>query len=528
MKKCAKRITAALLCFIIALILCLPAFADEEKTAYIIVSGMNTFPLYDENENQVWPLSTGTIVKLVADILPDVMTYFVTKDAQRLADRILPVAYEVFEPIACAENGDSKYPLHTLTFEGHLGENAERFTSMETDEEGVVHEAIDRFGLDNTYFFNYDWRIDPLCHADDLYRFIKDVKSLGDYNRISLLCFSMGGTIVSSYLHKYGSGEIDTVEFCSTAFEGSSIVGELFAGRLEVDIEALIDRVASLVRNDTIKQIFDYLNAGLTENGFNGSVTDFANNLIAEIGDRVFDELLIPVFGYMPGIWALTPYDNYDECKEYILKNNDNSALLERIEEYHNSVQGNLSETLHSTLEDTNVYVTAQYNMRGVPVAETITKSNNDFLIDCRYASGGATVSMLHETLGEGYTQQLNTDVNYLSPDGQIDASTCILPDKTWFIRDMAHVDYPYGGDAAEFVLDLASSKEQQTVFTSKWSQFMKYDYSDKTLTPVTSETGKDVSFLGRVLAFLDRIRSTVYSILDKLNIFKYIKAAVR
>ena len=74
MKKCAKRITAALLCFIIALILCLPAFADEEKTAYIIVSGMNTFPLYDENENQVWPLSTGTIVKLVADIRPDVMT----------------------------------------------------------------------------------------------------------------------------------------------------------------------------------------------------------------------------------------------------------------------------------------------------------------------------------------------------------------------------------------------------------------------------------------------------------------------
>ena len=90
MRKIFMRITAAVLCLIIALTLCLPAFADEEKTAYIIVSGMNTFPLYDENENQVWPLSTGTIVKLVADILPDIMAYFVTKDAQKLADRILP------------------------------------------------------------------------------------------------------------------------------------------------------------------------------------------------------------------------------------------------------------------------------------------------------------------------------------------------------------------------------------------------------------------------------------------------------
>ena len=317
MRKCLKRITAAALCLIIAVTLCLPGFADEEKTAYIIVSGMNTFPLYDENENRVWPLSTGTIVKLVADILPDVMSYFVTKDARKLADRILPVAYRVFEPIACAENGDSKYPLHTLTFDGRLGDRAELFTSMEKDEEGVVHAAIDRFGLDNTYFFNYDWRLDPLCHADNLDKFIKDVKALGGYDRISLLCFSMGGTIVSSYLHKYGSGEIDTVEFCSTAFEGSSIVGELFRGKLEVDIEALIDRVASLVRNDTLKQIFDYLNAGLTENGFNGNVTDFANNLISEIGGRVFDELLIPVFGYMPGIWALTPYDNFEECFKF-------------------------------------------------------------------------------------------------------------------------------------------------------------------------------------------------------------------
>ena len=515
MKKNFRNIISLILCAVILFSVFIPAFASDEKTAYLIVSGMNTFPLYDSEGNKVWPLSTSTILKLAGDILPDIMKYLITKNSSELADKILPVAYEVFEPIACNKDGESKYDLHTDTFEGRLGERAEVFTSHDKDEEGVVHAAIDRFGLDNVFFFNYDWRIDPLNHADDLNRFIKDVKEIGNYDRISLMCFSMGGTIVSSYLSKYGSGELDTVEFCSTAFQGTSIVGELFSGRLKVDIEGLIDRASQLLRNDALEQLVNYINQGLTENGFNTKVKDFANNLIDEIGDRVFRELLIPVFGYMPGLWALSPAENFDECKEYMLKDNDDKTLLTRIDSYHNDVQAKLPENLETALGNTNVYITAQYNMRGVPVADVITSSNNDFLIDCKYASGGATVSQLYGTLGEGYKQKLFTDVNYLSPDGQIDASTCILPDKTWFIRDMAHVDYPCGGDATEFILDLASSKTQQTVTTTRWSQFMTYDYSAKTLTPVNEETGKKDSFIKKILDFFDRIRRFFYGIFD-------------
>ena len=329
------------------------------------------------------------------------------------------------------------------------------------------------------------------------------------------MCFSMGGTIVSTYLHKYGSSAIDSVGFCSTAFQGTSIVGELFSGKLKVDIEGLIDRASQLLRNDALEQFVNYLNMGLTENGFNTKVTDFANNLIDEIGDRVYSELLIPVFGYMPGLWALTPQADFEENKAYMLKDNDSEKFLSRIEEYHSGVQDALADTLADTMRDSNVFITAQYNMRGVPVADEITASNNDFLIDCRYASGGATVSRLYDTLGDGYTQKNLTDVNYLSPDGQIDASTCLLPDKTWFIRDMAHVDYPCGGDATEFILDLASSKKQQTVTSAGWSQFMTYDYSAKTLTPVNEETGKKDSFIKKILDFFDRIRRFFYGIFD-------------
>ncbi len=514
MKRALKVLTSIVMCAVLMISFLSPAFASTEKTAYIIVSGMNTFPLYDRDGNKVWPLSTSTVLKLVGDILPDVIKYLVTKNSSALADSILPVAYDVFEPISCNKDGESVYDLHTDTFEGRLGERASVFTSHDKDEEGVVHAAIDRFGVDNVFFFNYDWRLDPLNHADDLDRFIKNVKEIDNYKKISLMCFSMGGTIVSSYLYKYGSDEIDTVEFCSTAFQGTSIVGELFRGNLKVDIEGLIDRASQLIRNDTAEQFVNYLNKGLTENGFNIKVSDFANNLINEIGERVYRELLVPVFGYMPGLWALSPQENFEDCKEYMLRDNDNKTLLTRIDAYHN-IQGKLAETLENTLADTNVYITAQYNMRGVPVADAVTVSNNDFLIDCKYASGGATVSELYSTLGEGYEQKLFKGTDYLSPDGQIDASTCILPDKTWFIRDMAHVDYPCSGDAAEFILDLASSDTQQTVTSTDRSQFMSYDYSAKTLTPVNEETGKNDSFIKRILDFFDRVRRFFYGIFD-------------
>ena len=65
MKKTIRIIVSLILCAAVVFSLGLPALAKEEKTAYVIVSGMNTFPLYDSEGNKVWPRSTGTILSLV-------------------------------------------------------------------------------------------------------------------------------------------------------------------------------------------------------------------------------------------------------------------------------------------------------------------------------------------------------------------------------------------------------------------------------------------------------------------------------
>ncbi len=512
MKKTVKSVISILLCAVMLSGICITGFAAEEKTAFIAVSGMNTFPLYDGENNKVYPLSTSTILEMVGKLLPPVMSYLVTKDADKLADKIFPVLRDVFGVIACNPDGTSVMDIHTDTFASLVGETA--FEDAKKDEEGIVNAAMKKYGAENTFFFNYDWRLDPLDHADDLNLFIRKVREETKCDRLALACFSMGGTVTLSYLAKYGSEDVDSVEFCSTAFQGTSVVGELYKGDVEVSLDGLFKRLAQLTRNDTLEQIIYYLNDGLNKNGFNTKVSDWANDLVASVKDRLYDELLVPVFGSMPGMWAMAPEGDYEADMAFMFPDGANEKLLERTEAYR-EIQKNAKNIIEEAMNDTNMYIFAQYNMAGLPVTPAGSHGNNDYLIDCIYASGGATCSLLGETLGDGYTQKLYPERNYLSPDGQIDASTCLFPEITWFIRDMGHVDYPVGG-ASDFVFYFADEKQQKTVSDCEYSQFLTYSNGSKTLTPVTGEESNNIT--AKILSFFYGIRNFFYEILARIK----------
>ena len=206
----------------------------------------------------------------------------------------------------------------------------------------------------------------------------------------------------------------------------------------------------------------------------------------------------------MPGLWDLVDAENYEKAKEIMLADAD-SALIKSIDEYHRNVQARAYDILMAAEKDTTVYITAQYNLQGLPISESSTTSNNDFLIDVNYASGGAICSKLDETLPEGYTQAKADGHNHLSADRQLDASTCMFPEQTWFIRDMAHVDYNVG-ESTDFLIWLAKSEKQLTVHNSEiYPQFMKYDSKSNTLSPVTDELLKP-TVVSQIFAFLAKL----------------------
>ena len=110
--------------------------------------------------------------------------------------------------------------------------------------------------------------------------------------------------------------------------------------------------------------------------------------------------------------------------------------------------------------------------------------------------SFGATCAHVDGTLGEGYKQakECSCGKNHVSPDNQIDASTCAFPDITWFIKNAHHSE---DRDLLSNLIDLAIySEEQMTVWTYEdFPQFMLAEDEDTLVTLTSDNAGEVVSF---------------------------------
>lgn len=64
--------------------------------------------------------------------------------------------------------------------------------------------------------------------------------------------------------------------------------------------------------------------------------------------------------------------------------------------------------------------------------------------------------------------------MKYISPDKTVDASTCLFPDKTWFIRNIPHAELCVELDL--MVYTLLTTKDEATVDTYReYPRFMQY-----------------------------------------------------
>ena len=159
--------------------------------------------------------------------------------------------------------------------------------------------------------------------------------------------------------------------------------------------------------------------------------------------------------------------------------------MIRKIDAYHYGVQAKAKQILKkASASGCRIAVLANYGKYAIPLTKSMRVSD-DYLIDTALSSGGAVCANVGETLPDDYVQQRDRRHNHLSPDRAIDASTCMFPEWTWFIRDMGHLDFPYGSQGMDFLLWLIGMDKQYTVWTSdRYPQFMQYDVKSKTLTP--------------------------------------------
>lgn len=505
MSKTVKRIMSVVLAAVMLLGCASAAFAaygcDCGTSPLIVVSGMAAWPLVQdegtENEKQVFPPDTEEILKLVGEIAGPLALFAVNKDYDKLGDSLIPAVKELLEPLACNADGSSKYNITTDIYPESMENYPEFATNPEftENEPAVVREAVEKIGADHVYYFNYDWRLDPMEHAKELRKYVEKAKAETGHDKVNLAGASMGGTIIASYLALYGSDDIDNFTMLSSAFTGTTIVGDLFNGRLEINKDGLIRILKEVVGVEAVNILFD----ALDEAGVFDILVNFADSLFANLKDRIYDEVFQDTFITMPAIWDLIALEDYEDAKAYLLDPKTDANLIAKIDNYHYNVQAKLPELLEEAMENgTKVNIVSHYNMQGVPITPSY-KEQNDNIIDTKYTSGYAVCAYLDETLPEDYKQQ-NTvckDVthNHISADRIIDASTCLLPEQTWFLKNQKHVGYMYHTELMDFILMLCLGDTQYTVDNAgQYSQFMEVDPKTGELTVIGSIGGEKPS----------------------------------
>ncbi|MCQ2462258.1 MAG: hypothetical protein MJ177_02490 [Clostridia bacterium] len=449
-----------------------------------------------ENAQQLWKADTAFLLKNAEKILPTAAKAALKLDVDTLGDAIIQFVNDSFGDLALDENGNSKENVTTPSL--NIPEGS-------------------RHGIDSDYYFDYDFRLDPYEHADRLYEFIEQVKSLTGHDSVKLKCSSMGGVVLSAYLDKYGWDGIDVIICRCCPLWGTAVAGELFCGKVEINATSLrryaedaIPFMDASFAESTIEGFLYALVEALRYSGVLAVVEKLGDKLIEDLSDRIFNEALIPIFGTLPGIWAFVPQEYFENAVSFMGLDTE-TGLYKKILSYR-TAQNNIAGNLNAALSDgVKVCITCGYNIQRTPLV-TLWKSTSDGTVDTKYASMGAVCGDTKEKLPEEYISSL-TDRTYLSPDYMIDASACALKDNTWFFRDWLHCN---GNKAVDEFYNLVMTADEVNISTfENYPQFMQIDDDSESLTPVTGVPDAKDSFKKNP-TILNLVK-LIYSLFDKV-----------
>ena len=472
MKRCIAMVLTAVL-----LLSCtfgvVAAEADSKVVPVVIVRGMDFGGLIidqgTENERPALSVEAGSIVLGVFKSL--FMGLFGGMDG--LVDGVVDVVNGIFAPLACDANGNTIENITVKEFPlamSNYPEEVESYRAEGTDSEpGVVATACDIYGADKVYYVTYDWRLDPYETADKINDRINLALSEHNAEKVDIICCSLGGVMTQAYLDEYGYGKVDSCLFLSSAIYGSYCSSDPYTGKVGFDKEILYNFL-----NTTLSDM-GWLWTMLDVMGITDSLLDFANNLTDNYKDVIYEEVMRGTFGTWAGLWGMQQTEDYDAAKKMIF--GDETAkyakLIEKIDRFQNYRLKRDDFLLGMQADGVKISLVASYNKPAIPAFER-SYVNSDQVLETELMSAGATVAPFGKTLGDDYVA---ADPTKLSPDRVIDASTCLFPDNTWFIKDAPHVCCMYGSQVAQLVFWLIGSEAQPTVNDNiLYPQFMLAD----------------------------------------------------
>lgn len=500
MKKLISTLLAVLMLFSVIIPVSAANEIDSEQKNPIIYIRGNGNPIYDRYGYQAYPLSVNDnemTSALVDALMGDFIKAVTLGKWEEYYDAFETELAKFFEGCALDENGNI------------ANDSGIANVCYDINKENMNSDYLNADGNSElfSYVFWYDWRLDPFEIADQLEEYIDHVLAATGAKKVSVVGKCLGGSFLLAYLAKYGGSKLRRVAFDCTVGGGCEEASDLFSGKANVDFEAMErkyidDNViitdgftdgdqSQMVLNDFIRATLNVVNETdrlkLTEK----AATEIYNRLSKELTPR----LCMATFGGWPGYWTNVTKDSYKDaknivfygaCEDYAEKY---KGLIEKLDRYDVQVRQRIPELLNSVKEEgVDFGVLSKYGYQISPLIES-RDMIGDSLVSLHASSFGATCSTVNTTLSDEYISQRQQAGygKYISPDKQVDASTCVFPDSTWIIKGMTHENWAACND--QLIYTICTSEEPLTVDSmDKYPQFMVYDRDADNIIPMTSD----------------------------------------
>ena len=354
----------------------------------------------------------------------------------------------------------------------------------------------EKYGYDHAYYYAYSSFGDTLEAAANLNEYIDMVKAQTGHDKVSLVFISLGGTIGNVYLSEHcDPAEVDRVVFAAAAVDGSYLLGDLMAGK-----STLGD--GNTLYNDLIPNLISILAEEYEALAYVGNAVaraipqELFSDFLNEALTRAVNEVLGKLMHNCPSMWALVPSAMYPELSKQLISDDAHKLLKEKTDKYY-EIQKNATKTVQEmTDKGVDIFVICGYDLELLGLVEHY-KLSSDNIIQAESTSIGATFANCGETLAEDYKPVI--DETYISPDGILDAGTCALPDRTWFIKGQSHLKLQSSiNDVIELCIQLISNYEITDARENNggYPQFLEYRNLSKIESMMNKFNEADISTL--------------------------------
>lgn len=512
----------------------LSAISADEVTPIVYVYGYRGIYVYNEDGTYYTPIdeyapkenTDGDIVSAsVSELLPLFAKALATDNYDEYCDRALELLAPIYAEIK--PNPDGTVPANTGC-------------GWSWSYNGINAHPNSR----TVYPYNWDTRLSPMDVADDLNDYINAIKEKTGCKQITLVGRCAGTEVTAAYLWKYqkpaGYADIKKYIFLASTLKGYDYFDLIGSGNVTIPDEALYRYVRQneiLEKNigdekiyAFVSAMFDYLESSYGLKAAMGMV----DHIYGKIKDRFIARFLKEFYGISLGqVGSIN--EHFEEYKNYVFQEEGDrekyAAIIAKADDYHYNVQANIESVFKEmNSSGTPVYVIGGYGEQQYPIGDCSNYVGDEY-VNVGKQTFGATVSMMTQTLPDEYiaAREAAGFGRYISPDRQVDASTCLFPDHTWIVKNLRH---SFNGDDVYYLIMAIALTDNASVTTVEgYPQFLNANADHTAAEPMQAVNANDIdwdalspqlsfpsSVFARISAFFVKIFLWIKSTFDRIG----------